>query len=189
MRIDDRIMQALRQAVAAAGGAKELAQRSGVSASNISRYLSGKVRSMTDDCWEKLRPELDLPIHHAEGTVTNTPELREFLLAAMSRRGVADYEPLCRIAGYDSVHTLRRLFAGELNWFPDLLSAVLDALGCDRDALPVPAREKELLNRGINGAVLVLVCLSCGACAYSLDLSDLVVFEGNSELHLLHNAE
>ena len=158
MRIDDRIMQALKQAVAAAGGAKELAQRSGVSASNISRYLSGKVRSMTDDCWEKLRPELDLPVLHAEGTVTNTPELREFLLAAMSRRGVADCEQLCRIAGYDSVHTVRRLFAGELNWFPDLLSAALDALGCDRDALPIPAREKELLSpRGLyrDGALLV----------------------------------
>ena len=44
MRIDDKILHALKMAVATAGGAKELASRCGVSASNISRYLSGKVR-------------------------------------------------------------------------------------------------------------------------------------------------
>ena len=60
MRITENILHSLRKAVMEAGDAKEFAAKTGVSASNISRYLSGKVKSITDDCWEKLQPELDL---------------------------------------------------------------------------------------------------------------------------------
>ncbi len=159
MRIDDKILHALKIAVASAGGAKELAARCGVSASNISRYLSGKVRSITDDCWEKMLPELSLrPLPHAAGTITNTPELRHYLQKAMKQRGVNNPEQLCRQVGYDSARTIRRLFAGEINWFPDMLSAVLDTLGCNRDELPLNAGEKELLAPGgfyCDGALLV----------------------------------
>ena len=159
MRIDERILAALKSAVAEAGGAKELARKSGVSASNISRYLSGKVRSITDDCWEKLLPELTLAAPgHTSGTVTNTPELRRYLRNAMSENGISTPAQLCRAAGYDSPHTLQRLFAGEINWFPDMLSAVLDALGCSREDLPVSGSEKLLLSpSGLyrDGAMLV----------------------------------
>ncbi|MCI5778286.1 MAG: S24 family peptidase [Lentisphaeria bacterium] len=158
MRIDETIRHALKAAVLEAGGAKELSSRCGVSASNISRYLSGKVRSITDDCWEKLLPELSLSPRRAAGTVTNTPELRRYLRAAMEKQGVADCEQLRHLAGYDSAATMRRLFSGELNWFPDVLSAVLDALGCDRESVPVPESEKELLaprNLYRDGALLV----------------------------------
>ncbi len=146
MKIDDKILHALKMAVVSAGGAKELAARCGVSASNISRYLSGKVRSVTDDCWEKLQSVLDMPAPpHTAGTVTNTPELRRYLLAAMKRCGMDNCDQLRRAVGYDSPRTMRRLFDGEINWFPDMLSAVLDTLGCDRREVPVSAAEKELL--------------------------------------------
>lgn len=147
MRIDEKVLHALKMAVVSAGGAKELALRCGVSASNISRYLSGKVRSITDDCWEKLLPELELPAPGpAPGTIVNSPELRLFLQREMTRRGISGGGQLCRAAGYDSPHTLERLLAGEINWFPDMLSAVLDALECDRGALPLSAAEKSLLS-------------------------------------------
>ena len=55
MRIDETILQALKRAVAEAGDAKELAARCQVSASNISRYLSGKVQAVSDDNWGKIR--------------------------------------------------------------------------------------------------------------------------------------
>ncbi|MBR2345371.1 MAG: hypothetical protein IKA71_06255 [Lentisphaeria bacterium] len=159
MRIDENILHALRMAVAESGGAKEFAARCGVSASNISRYLSGKVRSITDDCWEKLAGELSVhQPHSAPGTITNTPELREYLRENMSKCGMESYDQLRRAAGYDSPQTIRRLFDGELNWFPDLLSAVFDALGCDRDGAPLSAAEKELLAPGgmyRDGAMLV----------------------------------
>jgi hypothetical protein len=92
MRINDHILHALRQAVETAGGAKELAARSQVSASNISRYLSGKVRSITDDCWEKLLPFLEFSAPPAAaGTICNTPELRDFIIAAMEKCGIKAY--------------------------------------------------------------------------------------------------
>ena len=77
---------------------------------------------------------------------------------AMKKCGMDSCEQLRRSAGYDSPHTMQRLFNGELNWFPDLLSAVLDALGCDRDEVPLSPAEKELLApRGLyrDGAMLI----------------------------------
>lgn len=159
MRINDHILHSLRQAVETAGGAKELAARSQVSASNISRYLSGKVRSITDECWERLVPFLDLPVPPAvSGTITNTPELRSFIISAMEKCGMENTEQLRRAIGYDSGNSLKRLFDGELNWFPDVLSAVFDALNCDPSTVPLRPGEMELLApRGIyrDGAMLV----------------------------------
>ncbi|MBE6356359.1 MAG: hypothetical protein E7058_04505 [Lentisphaerae bacterium] len=146
MKIDDSILHALRQAVENCGGAKELAAKCQVSASNISRYLSGKVKSITDDCWEKLLPELDLPVPpHTHGTISNTPALRHYLCSAMNRRGMEDAEQLRRAIGYASTSSFRRLFNGELNWFPDVLSAVFDALGCDPETAPIAPGERSLL--------------------------------------------
>lgn len=146
MKIDRSILLALKEAVESSGGAKEFAAKCGISASNISRYLSGKVRSITDDCWEKLKNELPLfPVRTAPGTVRNTPELRSFLQKAMAENGISGAEQLRRSIGYDSVQTIKRLLNGELNWFPDVLSAVLDALNCNRDELPLNAAELDLL--------------------------------------------
>lgn len=159
MKIDRSILQALEEAVSACGGAKEFAAKCGISASNISRYLSGKVRSITDDCWDKLKNELPLyPVRTAPGTIRNTPELRAFLQNAMEKNGISGAEQLRRAIGYDSVQTIKRLLNGELNWFPDVLSAVLDALDCDRNKLPLNTAEFDLLApSGIyrDGAMLV----------------------------------
>ena len=159
MRIDDRVLRALRLAVDEAGDAKEFAARCGVSASNISRYLSGKVRSITDECWEKLLPELKLDSPpKAAGTITNTPELRRFILDRMEKNGVTSPDALRRMIGYDSSRSLQRLFAGELNWFPDMLAAVLDALDCDAADAPLAPGEAALLPPGglfRDGAMLV----------------------------------
>ena len=159
MRIDDNILRALRKAVDEAGDAKEFAARCRVSASNISRYLSGKVHSITDDCWEKLRPELDLPsAPHAAGTIANTPELRQFIIDAMEKCGMENIDQLRRAIGYASNNTIRRLFDGELNWFPDVLSAVFDTLNCDASDSPLTPAEIDMLSpRGIfrDGAMLV----------------------------------
>ena len=159
MRIDDRILQALRKAVADAGDAKEFAIRSQVSASNISRYLSGKVRTITDESWEKLLPFLELPIpQQASGTITNTPELQEFIRQAMLRNNISTPDQLRRIIGYGSSNSFKRLFDGELNWFPDVLSAVFDALDCDPSDSPLPPGERALLSPGgmfRDGAMLI----------------------------------
>jgi SOS-response transcriptional repressor LexA len=159
MKIDDRILQALRKAVNDAGDAKEFAARCHVSASNISRYLSGKVRSITDDCWEKLAPALELDRQPAAaGTIANTPELRQFIMDEMEKNGIGGIDQLRRVTGYDSPRTFRRLFNGELNWFPDILSAIFDALDCDISAAPISAAEAALLApRGLfrDGAILV----------------------------------
>lgn len=159
MRIDDTILHALRKAVAEAGDAKEFALKCQVSASNISRYLSGKVKSITDECWERLRPELELPpLPHSAGTVANTPELRKFLTNAMKERNIDNIEQLRRAIGYNSTTSLKRLFDGELNWFPDVLSAVFDALNCDPESSPLTPGELSMLSpRGMyrDGAMLV----------------------------------
>jgi SOS-response transcriptional repressor LexA len=152
-------LQALRRAVVQAGDAKELAARSQVSASNISRYLSGKVKTITDDCWEKLRPFLELPVlPEVSGTVRNTPELRKFIHDAMDKSDMNSTEQLCRAIGYNSPQTLNRLFNGELNWFPDVLSAVFDVLNCDPADSPLNSGELSMLApRGLyrDGAMLV----------------------------------
>ena len=120
MRLNETILHALRQAVLHSGGAKELAAKCHISASNISRYLNGKVSSITDECWERLQPFLELPsLPHTSGTVANTPELRAFLTAAMHKSGISTIEQLRRAIGYNSGDSLRRICDGELTWFPD----------------------------------------------------------------------
>ena len=95
---------------------------------------------------------------HPPDTIRNTPELRECIKDAMLREGVASAADLNRLIGYDSVHTLERLLSGKLNWFPDILSAVAEALGIDHDSLPIsPAERMQLLPAGYfgDGAMLV----------------------------------
>ena len=180
MKITYEILAALRDAVERAGGAGELARRCGVNPANLSRYLNGKVRTITDDNWAKLSPCLRrgsprLEVREESGgwaapsasafaaarrgaTVSNTAALREFIKDAMLRRGIRDASELCRRIGYDSPATVARLLAGELNWFPEVLSALFDALELDPAAAPLAPGERELLApRGIynDGAMLV----------------------------------
>ena len=181
MKITYEVLAALREAVKRAGGAGELARRSGVSPANLSRYLNGKVRTITDDNWAKLEPclrrgSLSFQVRDGAGgyphpgapasvrraaTVGNTAALREFIKDAMLRGGIRDAAELCRRIGYDSSSTITRLLAGEINWFPEVLSALFDALelfgdgalNCDE----TPGERELLAPRGIyrDGAMLV----------------------------------
>lgn len=77
---------------------------------------------------------------------------------AMLREGVRDASELNRRIGYDSSHSLERLLAGKLNWFPDVLSAVLDELKIKQDDAPISPLERSMLApEGIynQGAILV----------------------------------
>jgi SOS-response transcriptional repressor LexA len=145
MRITENILAALRQAVINSGDAKEFAAKTGISASNISRYLSGKVKSVTDECWEKLEPALDLTPPTGRDTVANTPELRKFIRNGMDKMNMKTPEQLRRAIGYTSSRSLQRIFDGELNWFPDVLSAVFDILELDPDSSPLSKEELSLL--------------------------------------------
>ena len=153
MKIDPRLRARLSAAVETAGGAKEFSALCGINASNISRYLRGLIRNISDDNWEKLAPFLETEntnaVPRTAGTVNNTPELREFLKKAMADKGVGSVDELRRLAGYDSASTIRRLLAGELNWFPDVLSAVFDALGVERSAAPLSDEERDTVKRAV----------------------------------------
>ena len=85
------------------------------------------------------------PFPSTPDTIRNTPELRECIKDAMLREGVRDASELNRRAGYDSAHSLERLLAGKLNWFPDVLSAVLDGLNIKHDDAPMTPAERGLL--------------------------------------------
>lgn len=147
MKITDTLRKQLRTAIERAGGAGEFARRCQIDAANISRYLSGKVNSISDTNWEKLARhlELQMPAATAPETIRNTPELREFIKDGMMKFSITTPAELTRIAGYDSVSTITRLLAGELNWFPDVLSLILSALELPFEQAPVSQMEHEML--------------------------------------------
>lgn len=146
MKITDNLRERIRIAVERAGGAGEFARRCGIDAANISRYLTGRVKSISDANWDKLAKQLDLQIPAAAAeTISNTPELREFIKDGMMKFGITTPGELTRLSGYDSVNTVSRLLAGELNWFPDMLSLIFNALELDPVQAPLSAAEKEML--------------------------------------------
>lgn len=146
VKITETLRGQIRRAVERAGGAGEFARRCGIDAANISRYLSGKVNSVSDANWEKLARHLELQLPASTtGTIRNTPELREFIKDGMMRRAITTPADLTRLSGYDSVSTVTRLLAGELNWFPDLLSLIFSTLELDPAAAPITPDEKDLL--------------------------------------------
>lgn len=165
MKISPEILAALRQACEFAGNAAELSRRTGVSKSNLSRYLAAKTDRISDDNWEKLMPFLHVgsspggivpPSRH--DTIGNTVELRERIKDAMMAHGMTSAEDLRRALNYDSRNTLEKLLGGKLNWFPDMLSAVFDVLEIDQDEAPLSAAERMLLApAGIyrDGAMLI----------------------------------
>ena len=57
MKITDTLREEIGRAVKRSGGAGEFARRCGIDAANISRYLSGRVNSISDANWEKLAKE------------------------------------------------------------------------------------------------------------------------------------
>ena len=146
MKITDNLRDRIRVAVERSGGAGEFARRCGIDAANISRYLSGRVKSIGDANWEKLAKQLELqmPAQTAE-TIRNTPELREFIKDGMMKFGITTPGELTRISGYDSVSTVTRLLTGELNWFPDMLSLIFNTLELDPVDAPLSPAEREML--------------------------------------------
>lgn len=85
------------------------------------------------------------PFPSTPDTIRNTPELRECIKDAMLREGVRDASELNRRIGYDSANSIERLLAGKLNWFPDVLSAVLDGLNIKHDDAPLSPAERGML--------------------------------------------
>ena len=85
------------------------------------------------------------PFPSTPDTIRNTPELRECIKDAMLREGVRNASELNRRIGYDSANSIERLLAGKLNWFPDVLSAVLDGLNLKHDDAPLSPAERGLL--------------------------------------------
>jgi len=162
MKLTPKVLDTLREAVRAAGGAGAFARKCRIDAANISRYLNGKVHSVGDDNWNKLKPFLSGAAPEraeAAAAIANTPELRECIKDAMMKRGLRSADDLRRSIGYDSTKSIERLLSGKLNFFPDVLSAIFDALEIDSDDAPLAPAERELLApRGIyrnDGAMLV----------------------------------
>ena len=162
MKLTPEITAELRRAVNEAGGARKFSRLCGIDVANISRYLSGKVRSVNDDNWAKLVRMLPAtatgPGRRENAAIANTPELRERIKDAMMKRGLRTADELRRLIRYDSVDSIERLLSGKLNFFPEVLSAIFDALDIDPDDAPLPPAERELLApRGIynSGALLV----------------------------------
>lgn len=63
MKIDNDIISAIQKKVneLGAGGQALLAGHASIHAANISRYLNGETKTISDDTWSRLRPHLDLP--------------------------------------------------------------------------------------------------------------------------------
>lgn len=112
----------------------------------IANLLGCSVYDISD-----LKPEADDPAlknipQNLPDTIRNTPELLLCIKDAMMRKGITTDEELCKLIGYDSVHSLSRLMSGKLNWFPEMLSSVFAALEIDHDKAPISPTERELLS-------------------------------------------
>lgn len=150
MKITPDLIKRLREAVEKCGGAVGLARKSGVDAANISRYLNGKVNSISDDNWAKLSLYLQDKSSGRDGrgnnsSIANTPRLRECIKDGMMKHGLTTAAELTRYIGYDSVSTVERLLSGQLDWFPDVLGLTLSQLGIEYSAAPLSNLEREQL--------------------------------------------
>ena len=172
MKITPEVLEALQRAVSKFPNRNQFALMAGIPQHTVVRWLDGISKSISDENYEKIFPLIrpyftkknkgyPLPwnfsidddydgIKHPDqpstpDTIRNTPELRECIKDAMLKEGVRDASELNRRAGYDSSHSLERLLAGKLNWFPDVLSAVLDALNIKHDDAPLSPAERGML--------------------------------------------
>lgn len=60
MELTPEIIQAIKQAIKKYGTAIELAQKTGISKENISRWKNQKTFTITPDLWDKLHPEIEM---------------------------------------------------------------------------------------------------------------------------------
>ena len=171
LKIKDELRRAIRDAINDAGSQTAFAMKSKVAQQSLSKYISkGKngsdciservlrallphVKSYLPDNSEYfafmedfnnvIEPSSPPPVLN---TIRNTPELRECIKDAMLEQGIRDASALCKLIGYDTPNTLERLLSGKINWFPDMLSAVLDNLKINHDSAPISPSERELLH-------------------------------------------
>lgn len=151
MKITKEILTALKEAAEAVGGASSLAKRTGVDKANLSRYMNMRVNSISDDMWMKLEsvlvPYLDnIPMRPRKNqcTIRNTAELREIIKDRMRDLDI-DGKRLSDMLGYDSSHTVQRLLGGKLEFFPEILAAILNTLEISPDDCPMTAKERSML--------------------------------------------
>ena len=141
MRINDKILLKLKEAVRSSGSAKAFARICNISPSNISRYLNLETRIISEDNWAKLAPLLqpEEPQWQPEG-IRHTAELAEFIEKKLQSSGftTADIPALLLLD--------KKIFADIMQnqhpWPPALLAALLDMLNIDRNQLPVSENEK-----------------------------------------------
>lgn len=129
----------------------KIAEAVGVNPPAVSKWLNG-ARLPTRCHWNRIDAlgrsigaaitgdelrEPGTPYGAALVSIPNTPELRTALLEAMADRSWS-FAQLARAAGYDHDKTLRRLLIeGSLDFFPNILAALVKALGLDPETLPV----------------------------------------------------
>lgn len=168
--ITPEIKKALLKLIENEGSALELSRKTGISHSTFSKYVSGGILRINQANWnlvaplllpylpeterDKVRSQLTVrqqinPERHTppatRNTIRNTPELRECIKDAMLEQGIRGASELCKQVGYDTPGTLERLLSGKINWFPDMLSAVLDNLKINHDDAPMSPAERGLL--------------------------------------------
>jgi len=142
-----------------------LGQELGCSGPTVSRWLNGTVTTIRPTVAARLAPLLGLTMDHLarplpappspghprledHGPLTNSAELRAFLMGHMLARGL-DYKSLARLAGYDHPETLHRLLDGQLAWYPAMLAAVLHALAVSPTEAPLSDSDRARLHPAI----------------------------------------
>ena len=58
MKLDPLLLNAIVRAAERSGGAGKLGKKAGIDPASISRYLNGKVKSLSDENWNKLEKVL-----------------------------------------------------------------------------------------------------------------------------------
>lgn len=160
MIITDELRQLLQEYLREhALNQREFGKLVGATGPTVSRWLSGEVTQLSAHHGARLAELLRLgedylqrPVRHLAPppderarSIRNTPALREFVMHRILIGG-HDLRSVARLAGYDNVDTLKRLLAGELDWYPAMLSGVLTALGVDFEKAPLSPAERQLLH-------------------------------------------
>ena len=150
---------------------KEYRKLKSMSQEELAKKLNPPLTKMAISAWERERNNVDdfylkqvakiLNIHDINNlmknnisnislpkqadTVQNTAELRETIKDAMMAKGIQGAASLCKMIGYDSVSSVERLLKGKINFFPNMLSSIFDALDINADDVPISADERTML--------------------------------------------
>ncbi len=150
---------------------KEYRKLKGMSQEELAKKLNPPLTKMAISAWERERNNVDdfylkqvvnilnisdinslLKVEFKSNilpkqsdTVQNTAELREFIKDAMMDKGLKNASDLCKIINYDSVSSIERLLKGKINFFPNMLSSIFDALDINADDAPISADERTML--------------------------------------------